>query len=68
MSNTVNEHQDIPWHMTPLSTQVAILDIVRVYIPMENIDLYDGTAMVNGLKTDINKAAWFLLKNNKPTN
>lgn len=68
MSDTVNRHKNIPWHMTPLSTQVAILDIVRVYIPMEYIDLYDGTAIVNGLRTDINKAAWYFLKNNKPTN
>jgi hypothetical protein len=66
VSEIINRHKNIPWHMTPLNTQVAILDIVRAYVPMEKIDLHDGTASIKGLRTDINKAAWLVLKSNKP--
>jgi hypothetical protein len=64
----VVNHKDIPWHMTPLENQVCILDYLRNHYDMGAVDLHDGTININGLSTDINKAAYFALKDEKPSN
>jgi hypothetical protein len=62
----INRYKDVPWHMTPIDCQIAILDKLRSLLPMCEISLSSGTAKIGDLYTGITKATYFLIK--KPSN
>jgi hypothetical protein len=54
----------IPFSFLRCNTQIALLDIVRRYVDMQDVDLNSGTVlMASGDRWSIPKAAWNFIQN-----